>query len=107
MFIRTDMVRAKIGKDTIVKGKTIYPVKHEALRGNLHDDAFAARIYHVAEILLNEIGFRRCVIRFDDFFTDNGFNRADEAGFKSGIFQNGTCLLYTSPYDSDGRKLWN
>lgn len=43
----------------------------------------AARIYHVAEILLNEIGFRRCVIRFDDFFTDNGFNRADEAGFKS------------------------
>ena len=53
------------------------------------NNTVAACIDHVAEILLDKIGFRGRIIGFDDFFADDGFDGADKTGFKTGVFQDG------------------
>ena len=88
MLIRSDMIRRQIGENTVVEGEAVHTVEHQALGGNFHNDTVTAGIDHITEILLNQIGFRRSVVGFDDFFSDNGFNRTDQSGFEAGFFQN-------------------
>ena len=87
MFIRADMIRLQVCKNTDVKQKAAYTVHHKSLRRYLHNTGIAACLYHSAEIFLYKIGFWCRICRRDMLITDYRFYRTDQADFRACAFK--------------------
>ena len=87
VFVGPDVVGFDIGENTIIKNESLGPVKHQALRGYLHHHTVAACVRHSAEILLDDIRFRRGIGGGNGFIPYNGFNRSDQPHLISRVFQ--------------------
>ena len=89
MLIFPDMVRLQICKDSEIKDKSLRPVQHQPLRGNLHHHRITARIRHHPKIFLHQIRLGRGVFRMNMRLPDNDFYGADQPHLSACLLQNG------------------
>ena len=106
MFIRSDMIRLNIGKDTDIEYKSLRPMHHQPLGRHFHHNGIAARIRHLPKITLQYIGLRRRIIRGNMLLPDDRFYRADQSHLPARMLQNGfdkisRCRLSLRPGNPD------
>ena len=89
MLVWSDMIWFNIGKDTIIKNKSLCTVKHQSLGRNFHNYTVTSCIYHFTKIFLHQIRFRSCVACRNGFFSNDRFDGSDQSNFVSCIFENG------------------
>ena len=88
MFSRCDMIGLNVGKNTIIKDKSLCAVHLEALRGRLHHYHLTARLFHFFKILLQIIRLGRRMRWRNHFLSDNCLDGSHQTDLISCSFQN-------------------
>ena len=83
------MVLPQIGKDSNLKRNSGCPVKHKPLWGNLHHNTVAPCLDHFRKILMNRVGFRRCVVSRYWLIANNCLDSTNQTYLVSHALQNG------------------
>ena len=89
MLVGTDVIRLQIGKNTVIKHKSLGAVLHQRLGGHLHHHRVKSGIHHLGKGLLQDVGLRCCIQRRNMLFTNNGFNGTHQPHLMTCILQNG------------------
>ena len=90
MFIRSNMVRFNICKNTIVKCKAWNSVKHKSLWWNFHNNTFTSLLNHFCKSFLNNIRFRSCILCRSNFVTYYCFNSSNKSCLNANTFKHWT-----------------
>lgn len=89
MFVRSNVIRFDIGKDTDIKSESCGSMKHQSLGGYFHHCTVTAFIQHLPQVFLHQKRFRCGIGRRDHGISDDCLDGSDQTHFVTGIFQNG------------------
>ena len=78
-LVEIEVILRQIGERAYRKRNAVYAVKHQGVRGNLHDHMRAACVSHAGKQCVQLVGFRRGALGFDHFITDEVLVGADQA----------------------------
>ena len=110
MFGASDMIRAQVGEQSVIKGNACDPVQFQRLGRDFHHAEITSVLHHFGEEGFHVIGLRRCCFCLDELASGIGADGSDRSHFMTCFFQDrlkkaGDTGFSFRPGNADGRHL--